>query len=91
VVALLTAVWQAPGYPWSVRLKALLPLWMLRKYYRVRPEMERQLLWMSARQNGPAAEGPEDAPASTPQQQQSFDYISNVSRQRHVELHSQMS
>ena len=26
VVALLKAVWEAAGYPWSVRLKALLPL-----------------------------------------------------------------
>jgi len=52
VVALLTAVWEAAGYPWSVRLKALLPLWMpwIRKHYRVRPEMEKQLLRMSARQ-----------------------------------------
>ena len=52
VVALLTAVWEAAGYPWSVRLKALLPLWMpwIRKHYRVRPEMEQQLLRMSARQ-----------------------------------------
>jgi transposase InsO family protein len=52
VVALLTAVWEAAGYPWSVRLKALLPLWMpwIRKRFRVRPEMERQLLRMSARQ-----------------------------------------
>lgn len=52
VVTLLTAVWEAAGYPWSVRLKALLPLWMpwIRKHYRVRPEMEKQLLRMSARQ-----------------------------------------
>jgi transposase InsO family protein len=52
VVKLLTAVWEAAGYPWSVRLKALLPLWMpwIRKHYRVRPEQERQLLRMSARQ-----------------------------------------
>jgi hypothetical protein len=52
VVALLTAVWEAAGYPWSVRLKALLPLWMpwIRKHYRVRPEVEKQLLRMSARQ-----------------------------------------
>ena len=27
-LALLTAVWEAAGYPWSVPLKALLPLWM---------------------------------------------------------------
>lgn len=52
VVVLLTAVWEAAGYPWSVRLKALLPLWMpwIRKRFRVRPEIERQLLRMSARQ-----------------------------------------
>jgi transposase InsO family protein len=52
VVGLLTAVWEAAGYPWSVRLKALLPLWMpwIRKHYRVWPEMEQQLLRMSARQ-----------------------------------------
>src|ERR1039458_10293776 len=28
VVSLLAAVWEAAGYPWSVRLKALLPSWM---------------------------------------------------------------
>ena len=52
MVALLTAVWEAAGYPWSMRLKALLPLWMpwIRKHYRVRPEIEKQLLRMSARQ-----------------------------------------
>jgi hypothetical protein len=35
-----------------VRLKALLPAWMpgIRKHYRVRPEIERQLLRISARQ-----------------------------------------
>src|SRR5512142_3217395 len=27
VVGVLKAVWEAAGYPWSVRLKALLPLW----------------------------------------------------------------
>jgi len=52
VVKLLTTVWEAAGYPWSVRLKALLPLWMpwIRKHYGLRPEQERQLLRMSARQ-----------------------------------------
>jgi transposase InsO family protein len=52
VVVLLMAIWEAAGYPWSVRLKALLPLWMpwIRKRYRLQPEMERQLLQMSARQ-----------------------------------------
>jgi len=43
--AVLTAVWEAAGYPWSVRLKALLPQWMpwIRKRFRLRPEIERQL------------------------------------------------
>jgi hypothetical protein len=27
-MAVLTAVWEAAGYPWPVRLKALLPAWM---------------------------------------------------------------
>jgi hypothetical protein len=28
VIQALTAIWEAAGYPWSVRLKALLPLWL---------------------------------------------------------------
>jgi len=28
VISILTAVWEAAGSPWSVRLKALLPSWM---------------------------------------------------------------
>jgi transposase InsO family protein len=52
MLALLTAVWEAAGYPWSVRLKALLPQWMpwIRKRFRLRPEIEKQLLKISARQ-----------------------------------------
>ena len=51
-LALLTAVWEAADYPWSVRLKALLPMWMpwIRKRFRVRPEIEKQLLKISPRQ-----------------------------------------
>lgn len=51
-LAILTAVWEAAGYPWSVRLKALLPGWMpwIRKQFRVRPEIEKQLVRISARQ-----------------------------------------
>jgi len=50
--AVLIAVWEAAGYPWSVRLKALLPQWMpwIRKRFRLRPEIEGQLLRISARQ-----------------------------------------
>jgi hypothetical protein len=52
VVSVLAAVWEAAGYPWSVRLKALLPLWMpwVKKRFRVSAELERQLLAISARQ-----------------------------------------
>jgi transposase InsO family protein len=51
-LALLTAVWEAAGYPWSVRWKALLPLWMpwIRQRFRLRPGVEKQLLKISARQ-----------------------------------------
>ena len=51
-MSLLAAVWEAAGYPWSVRLQALLPLWMLwvRRRFRVPEEVERQLLRSSPRQ-----------------------------------------
>ncbi len=52
VVSVLAAVWEAAGYPWSLRLKALVPLWMpwVRKRFRVSAEVERQLESISARQ-----------------------------------------
>jgi hypothetical protein len=52
VIGVLKAVWQAAGYPWSIRLKALLPLWLvwIRLRYALTPEQERQLLAISARQ-----------------------------------------
>jgi hypothetical protein len=52
VVTLLAAVWKAAGYPWSVRLKAILPNWMpwIRRRYKPSAETERQLLGISARQ-----------------------------------------
>jgi hypothetical protein len=48
----LTAVWEAAGYPWSVRLKALLSSWRpwIGKHFGVSAEVERQLLKISARQ-----------------------------------------
>jgi transposase InsO family protein len=51
-VAVLRSVWEAAGYPWSVRLKALLPSWMpwIRKRFQLRAEAEKQLLEISARQ-----------------------------------------
>jgi len=52
VVSVLAAVWEAAGYPWSVRLQAILPLWMpwVRKHFRVSAEVEGQLRRISARQ-----------------------------------------
>lgn len=51
MVSILKAVWEAADYPWSVRLKALLPEWMpwIRLRFRLTPEIERQLLQISAR------------------------------------------
>jgi transposase InsO family protein len=52
VLSILAAIWEAAGYPWSVRLKALLPSWMpwIRKRYRITAAIEKQLLDISARQ-----------------------------------------
>ena len=52
VLMILAAIWEAAGYPWSVRLKALLPEWLpwIRKRYRLTPAQEEQLLRISARQ-----------------------------------------
>src|ERR671924_88070 len=49
---ILQAVWEAAGYPGSVRLKALLPLWLpwVKKHYPLTPQIEHQLLAISARQ-----------------------------------------
>jgi len=52
VIQLLVAIWRAAGYPWSLRLKALLPLWLpwARPRFRVPPALEAQLLRLSPRQ-----------------------------------------
>lgn len=52
MLSILIAVWKAAGYPWSVRLKALLPVWLpwIRQHFRLTPAIERQLLTISARQ-----------------------------------------
>ena len=47
------AIWKKAGYPWSERLKALLPLWLpyaREQVGRLTPEIERQVLSISARQ-----------------------------------------
>jgi ribosomal protein L44E len=51
VMSILKAVWQAADYPWSTRLKALLPEWMpwIGRRFRLSPQLERQLLAISAR------------------------------------------
>jgi hypothetical protein len=52
VVAALRAIWTAAGYPWSVRLKALLPAWVpwARRRLRLTTATEGALLRISARQ-----------------------------------------
>lgn len=52
VIQALGLVWEAAGYPWSVRLKAMMPLWLpwLRQRIALIPEVERQLQTISARQ-----------------------------------------
>ena len=51
-VSVLKATWRAAGYPWPVRLKALIPLWMpwVRKHFQLRAEVEWQRLSISAPQ-----------------------------------------
>ncbi len=48
-VTVLAALWEAAGYPWSVRLKALLPLWLpwAKRHLPIPPQVERQLLTIS--------------------------------------------
>jgi len=52
VLSVLAAVWEAAGYPWSVRLKALLPVWMpwIRRRFHLTTPLEQQLLAISPRQ-----------------------------------------
>jgi hypothetical protein len=52
VIQALAQIWEAAGYPWSVRLKAMLPLWLpwLRQRLTLTPAVERQLRAISARQ-----------------------------------------
>jgi hypothetical protein len=48
-VTVLAALWEAASYPWSVRLKALLPLWLpwAKRRLSIPPQVERQLLTIS--------------------------------------------
>jgi hypothetical protein len=51
-ISVLATIWEAAGYPWSVRLKALLPLWLpwAKRRLAISSETERQLERISARQ-----------------------------------------
>jgi hypothetical protein len=52
MIQALTAIWEAAGYPWSVRLKALLPLWLpwARRRLRLSATVCQQLRAISPRQ-----------------------------------------
>jgi hypothetical protein len=52
VVGALRVVWAAAGYPWSARLRALLPTWLpyVRRHLAVSEDTERRLRAMSPRQ-----------------------------------------
>ena len=51
VIRVLSKIWEAAGYPWSVRLKAVLAIWLpwARRRFGISPEIEQQLLSMSPR------------------------------------------
>jgi hypothetical protein len=51
VIAILAAIWEAAGYPWSSRLHALLPLWLpwARRRLAIPPALERRLRMISPR------------------------------------------
>ena len=50
LIGLLSVIWEAAGYPWSVRLKAVLPLWLpwIRKRFHPDTDTETKLLKISA-------------------------------------------
>jgi len=52
VIAVLARLWEAAGYPWSVRLKALVSLWRpwIQKPFHLSAGVQRQLEAISARQ-----------------------------------------
>jgi hypothetical protein len=52
VIRGLVAIWEAAGFPWSLRLKALLPLWLpwARQRFGLSPTLTQQLLALSPRQ-----------------------------------------
>jgi len=51
LISILSAIWEAAGYPWSVRLVALLPLWLpwVRRRFHLTATLQKQLLSISPR------------------------------------------
>jgi transposase InsO family protein len=51
-LSILSAVWKVADYPWSVRLKTLVRVWMpwIKQHYPLTGEIEQELLAISARQ-----------------------------------------
>ncbi len=52
-IRILAGIWKAAGYPWSVRLKAMLPQWLpyaKNRYPRLTADIEQELLSISSRQ-----------------------------------------
>lgn len=50
VIGALRGIWEAAGYPWSERLRALLPVWLPWARPRIAADVETKLRAMSARQ-----------------------------------------
>jgi len=52
VISIVESVWKAAGYPWSVRLKTILKLWLpwIRERFAITPEEQAQLLSISPAQ-----------------------------------------
>jgi len=50
VLSIVEKVWKTANYPWSVRLKEIIRLWMpwIKRRYRVTPQIEKKLLSISA-------------------------------------------
>ena len=50
VLSIVEEVWKTANYPWSVRLKEIIRLWMpwIKRRYRITPQIEKKLLSISA-------------------------------------------
>ncbi len=49
---ILRVIWERANYPWSVRLRALIPIWLprVKQHFELSPRLERELLQISPRQ-----------------------------------------